>query len=176
VATKTSLRQFQQDLAHKLASARSEPASAARLGVQCGSVLWLVDLAEAGEIMPTPQLATVPLTRPWYAGLANVRGILVSVVDFAAFSTGYATPRGPENRIVLVNQRLGINSALLVSRMLGLRNPRDFTPVAEAAGIEGAAPRAAWEGARWADQAGFEWRELKLARLVADPDFLQVGI
>jgi len=170
VANKTSLRQFQQDLAHRLAGAKSEPASAARLGVQCGSVLWLIDLAEAGEIMPLPVLAPVPLTKHWYAGLTNARGTLVSVIDFSGFATGYGTPRGVENRLVLVNVRLGINVALLVSRMLGLRNPRDFTKLAS---TEEGAP---WEGERWTDPAGFQWRELKLTRLVALPEFLQVGI
>ena len=133
-------------------------------------MLWLIDLAEAGEIMPVPALAPVPLTKHWYAGLANARGTLVSVVDFSGFATGYGTPRSVENRLVLVNARLGINAALMVSRMLGLRNPRDFTPTTSE---EEGAP---WEGGRWTDQAGFQWRELKLARLVALPEFLQVGI
>ncbi len=167
--SKTSLRQFQQDLAQRLAGAKAGPASSARLGVQCGSALWLIDLAEAGEIMPVPTLGYVPLTKAWYAGLANVRGSLVSVVDFSGFATGYATPRGPENRLVLANARHGINVALLVSRMLGLRNPRDFTPSVDDA------ERAPWEGERWTDQAGFNWRELKLSSLVTQPDFLHVG-
>ena len=169
MATKTSLRQFQQDLALRRAGAKAGPASSARLGVQCGSALWLIDLSEAGEIMPVPALAGVPLTKPWYAGLANVRGGLVSVVDFSGFATGYATPRGPENRLVLVGARLGLNVALLVSRMLGLRNPRDFTLADEPA------QRAAWEGAHWTDHAGFNWRELKLGSLVEQPELLHVG-
>lgn len=120
--------------------------------------------------MPVPVIAPVPLTRHWYAGLANARGTLVSVVDFSAFTTGKHTPRGTENRLVLVNARLGINSALLVSRMLGLRNPRDFTPTdAESSGKP-------WAGESWTDQAGMHWRELSLARLVAMPEFLHVGI
>lgn len=133
-------------------------------------MLWLINLAEAGEIMPVPALTPVPLTRHWYAGLANARGTLVSVIDFSGFATGYGTPRGTENRLVLLNARLGINVSLLVSRMLGLRNPRDFT---KAPSADQSAP---WEGERWTDQSGFQWRELRLARLVALPEFLQVGI
>jgi twitching motility protein PilI len=169
VASRTSLRQFQQDLAVRLSSAKAEPASTARLGVQCGGEYWLIDLTEAGEIMAVPVIAPVPLTRHWYAGLANARGTLVSVVDFSAFATGKPTQRGPENRLVLVNARLGINSALLVSRLLGLRNPRDFVRMdAESSGKP-------WTGGRWTDQAGMQWRELSLAPLVAMPEFLHVG-
>ena len=170
MASKTSLRQFQQELAQRLSGARAGPASSARLGVQCGSALWLIDLTEAGEIMPVPALAHVPLTKPWYAGLANVRGNLVSVVDFSGYATGYATPRGPENRLVLAGARLGVNVALLVSRMLGLRNPREFTP------REVAGERAPWEGEAWTDPAGFQWSELRLAQLIAQPDFMNVGL
>ncbi|MBL8383777.1 MAG: chemotaxis protein CheW [Burkholderiales bacterium] len=171
MAVKTSLRQFQQDLALRLAGAKSGQASAARLGVQCGDDLWLVDLAEAGEIMPVPDMARVPLTKPWYCGLANARGVLVSVIDFAAFTAARPTARGAENRLVLANARFGVNAALLVSRVLGLRNPREFRAVENAAG----ATPVPWEGQGWTDPAGARWRELKLASLVTAPAFLQVG-
>ena len=169
MASRTSLRQFQQDLAVRLSTAKAEPASTARLGVQCGGEYWLIDLTEAGDIMAVPVIAPVPLTRHWYAGLANARGTLVSVVDFSAFATGKPTQRGPENRLVLVNARLGINSALLVSRLLGLRNPRDFVRMDDESSGK------PWTGGRWTDQAGMQWRELSLAPLVAMPEFLHVG-
>ena len=82
---RSSLREFQERLARRLA----EAAGAERrglLGFQCGSDNWLIRLAEAGEILPPPPLSAVPLTRPWFRGLANVRGSLYGVVDFAAFN------------------------------------------------------------------------------------------
>lgn len=169
MASKTSLRQFQQDLAVRLSNAKAAPAAATRLGVQCGNGYWLVDLLEAGEIVPVPALMTVPLTKSWYVGIANVRGSLVSVVDFAAFATGVATQRAPENRLLLVGAKLGINSALLVSRILGLRNPRDFKP------LEDQVAGAPWAGLTYSDGGGQSWRDLKLKALVADAEFLQVG-
>ncbi len=82
---RSSLREFQERLARRLA----EAAGAERrglLGFQCGGHNWLIELAEAGEILPPPPLSAVPLTRPWFRGLANVRGSLYGVVDFAAFN------------------------------------------------------------------------------------------
>ena len=181
MANKVSLRQFQQDLAQRLSSAKDEPASAARLGVQCGNAYWLIDLADAGEIVPVPELTPVPLTRPWFLGMANIRGSLFSVADFSAFSGGAPTPRGAENRLVLAGSRFGINAALLVSRMLGLRNPLQF----EAAS---GGTMAAWAGRQWqesgrdTEQGGGRsaaertWRELKVEHLVEDADFLNVGV
>ena len=65
MAIKTSLRQFQQDLAQRLQSAKAQPAAATRLGVQCGDGYWLIDLADAGEIVPVPDILPVPLTKPF---------------------------------------------------------------------------------------------------------------
>ena len=181
MATKVSLRQFQQDLAQRLSSAKDAPASSARLGVQCGSAHWLIGLEDAGEIVPVPELTPVPLTKPWFLGVANIRGGLFSVVDFSAFSGQESTARSADNRLVLVGARLGINAALLVSRMLGLRNPREFQPVpANAADGFAGTP---WAGQVWHDGgSGSEtrlrirsWRELKLEQLVEDQGFLNVG-
>src|SRR6185295_14620547 len=79
-----SLRDYQRELAERLRQADSAR-SASKLGVQVGAQSWLVDLVEAGEVLPVPPITAVPLTRAWFRGVANVRGNLYSVVDFAAF-------------------------------------------------------------------------------------------
>src|SRR5205807_2294323 len=63
-----------------------------------------------------------PLTRPWYLGLANIRGLMANVVDFAAFLGAEPTVRTPNCRLVLVADRFQSYSGLLISRMMGLRN------------------------------------------------------
>ena len=173
MAIKTSLRQFQQDLAQRLSSAKAQPAAATRLGVQCGTGYWLIDLADAGEIVPVPEILAVPLTKPWFVGVANIRGSLYSVVDFSAFAGADPVTRAQENRLVLAGSRFGINAAILVSRMLGLRNPKDFTPQADPGGQGEGAP---WTGAHWRDADARLWHELKLEDLVQHQDFLQVGL
>ncbi len=179
MATKVSLRQFQQDLAQRLSSAKTEPVSLARLGVQCGASYWLIALEDAGEIVPVPELLPVPLSKPWYLGLANIRGSLFSVVDFSAFAGGEPAARGADSRLVLAGPRFGINAALLVNRMLGLRNARDLNPVADDAG---SAVAASWSGRAWREGAAKDaaaarvWRELKFEHLIESPDFLNVGV
>ena len=172
MAIKTSLRQFQQDLAQRLQSAKAQPAAATRLGVQCGTGYWLIDLADAGEIVPVPDILPVPLTKPWFVGVTNIRGSLYSVVDFSTFAGAEAAPRSQDNRLVLAGARFGINAAIMVTRILGLRNPRDFTPTGEAVPA-GDAP---WMGTHWRDGESRLWHELKLQQLVEHQDFLQVGL
>lgn len=185
MATKISLRQFQQELAQRLSSAKTEQTAAARLGVQCGSQNWLVALDDAGEVLAVPEVLSVPLTKPWYAGVANIRGGLFSVVDFSAYAGGEPTVRGSDARLILAGPRFGINAALLVSRMLGLRNARDLQARHDGDECES---NAAWFGPVWhetlpaaagaADAAPQVrlWRELKMEHLLDAPEFLNVGV
>lgn len=167
---KISLREFQEYLAKRLTSAARGEVSSALLGVQSGGESWLLNLSDAGEIIPLPPLAPVPLTYPWFSGIANIRGNLYAVVDLAAFLGRDPTPHNANARLVLIGTRFGINAALLVNRMLGLR-PRDaFTAVAATD------EQPAWVEAVLADEAGQRWRKLDVPGLLADPAFMHVGV
>ena len=168
MATRTSLRDYQRELAARLQSAGSGRA-ASRLGVQVGAGRWLVDLTEAGEVIPVPPITPVPLTRPWFRGVANIRGNLYSVVDFACFLGGPPAPIGEQARLLLLNERFRMASALLVDRSLGLRSAEDLQP--QPAGV----PRLPWVRAEFADLQGERWKELDVPQLVQHPEFLGVG-
>ena len=73
MAKKTSLREFQKHLAERLISAAAGRNAASLLGVRAGEENWLVDLSESGEIVQAPRLTPVPLTKPWFAGLAKLK-------------------------------------------------------------------------------------------------------
>ena len=126
-------------------------------------------LAEAGEILPPPPLSAVPLTRPWFRGLANVRGSLYGVVDFAAFNGQPPISAGGRARLLLIGARHGIHSALLVSSSSGLRSHEDFEPAPG-----GDAPP--WVARRLRDMQGRAWLQLAPARLLAQPAFLDAGL
>ena len=165
----TSLREFQQALAARLAEASAESAPHARLGVQAGGRLWLIRLDEAGEVLQLPELTPVPLTHSWFLGLANIRGNLASVVDFAAFIGAPPTERSPDCRLVLFADRFGAHSGLLIARMAGLRNIHQLE--AEAGGAD-----RPWIRGGFRDAEGRRWEELDIGALMAHGDFLQVGI
>lgn len=168
MATRTSLRDYQRDLAARLQSAGAGRASS-KLGLQVGGERWLVDLADAGEVIPVPDITPVPLTRPWFRGVASIRGNLFSVIDIGAFLGGAAAVPGEQARLLLLNERFRMGSALLVERSLGLRNPEQLQQRA-------AAPqRAPWIRAEYDDPLGAHWRELDVPQLVQDPEFVSVG-
>ena len=170
MAKKTSLRDFQEYLAGRLTTAAQGRGAASWLGIEAGNEAWLVDLSDSGEIVQAPTVAGVPLTRPWFAGIANIRGNLFAVTDFSVFRGGPPTPQNANARLLLIGVKYGANAALLVSRMLGLKNPEDFT--AEPRDVS--APP--WEAQRFADTQGKIWRKLSVRELLADHDFMNIGV
>ena len=167
---KISLREFQESLVKRLTSARAGQTSRALLGVQAGRDYWLLDLADSGEIVPLLPLTSVPLTKPWFCGMANIRGTLYSVVDFSAFQGGEITPQNADSRLLIVGGRFGINSALLVNRTLGLRNIEQMEPRSSETDSR------QWVGEQYADPQSNVWKRLNLRNLLGQPDFLEIGL
>ena len=118
---------------------------------------------------PVPPITPVPLTRPWFRGVANVRGNLYSVVDFAEFLGTGVSRGGEQARLVLLGERFRSAAALLVERSLGLRNP------AQLRACEPTSAAAAWLRAEYEDEVGARWNELDVGALVRDAAFLAVG-
>lgn len=169
-ARRARLRQYQERLLERMQAARtSSGARAHQLGVEIAGQAYLLDLLEAGEIVPLPAIAPVPLTRPWYLGLANVRGSLVGVIDLARYldpdadgAAAGATAGAPPGavRLVTFSQKLGFPCALLAGRVVGLRHAADMSPI----------------GDRLRDADGKAWTPLSLSALVREERFLQVGL
>ena len=171
MARKSSLREFQQSLAQRLRDAASRKTVLSRLGFQVGQEKWLVNLSDVSEVIPFPNIVPVPLTLPWYRGVANIRGKLYSIADFAAFQEQPAIGIGMERRVILVAEKLIEGSGLVVSRMLGLHNPEQFTP--ESSDTFVAKP---WIKGAYRDAGGTRWYELDLSGLTRDARFLEVGV
>ncbi|HLX27922.1 MAG TPA: chemotaxis protein CheW [Casimicrobiaceae bacterium] len=169
-AARLDLRSFQQELATRLASKTAAQVESSRLGVGCGGARYLIRLGDAGEVIAVPPVVPVPLTKAWFLGLANIRGNLVSVIDFAAFQGEAPLALGGLARLIVLSTRNGFERAgIVVERVLGLRNLAQF----ERDQLPERAP--AWQIGAWHDAEGCIWREMDLGTLSRDPAFLQVG-
>jgi len=132
------------------------------MGIQIGEDLWLVEMSDISEVLPLPPITTVPFTKRWYCGVANVRGNVYSVVDLAAFMGHAEVLHDGRDRVLLVAQKFAFNAGLLVNRVLGLRNVRTWNR-SEADGK-----------VQYQDPQGQMWQQLNVPKLLQQPDFLHV--
>ena len=164
----------QQDLPHnrteKTQPVGTETGAQSRLGFESGGEYWLVDLAAVGEVLPVPALADVPLTKPWFRGLANIRGTLYSVTDLAAFHGFDQAPVSTQNRLLLANAHGG-NMALLISSTQGLKTLAALEAIPTLKGH----PAQPWRGERFRDSTGRTWTHLLLPVLLGASEFLNIA-
>jgi twitching motility protein PilI len=168
MARRTDLRQFQEQVAARIAAASARSHSGTRLAVQAGGY-WLIPLADAGEVVSVGQLTPVPLTQPWFRGMVSVRGNLYAVSDLSEFAGGAPVTFTLQAKLLLIGQPRGANAALLVSRVLGLRHIAEFDPV------DGEFRSGNWRGPILRDTSGGQWRALDPGTLLQAPEFLQIA-
>jgi twitching motility protein PilI len=175
MAKREALRELQARLAERMQAAQREQRGRAWLAVECRGNGLLLPLDQAGEIFPPATLFPVPHTKPWFAGVANLRGGLHGVVDLARFlglPDAPAAEAGREqSRLIAFGATLGLNCALLVDRLAGLRNAEQLNAERDAAD---AAQRPAFAAERWSDAGGRHWQALDLVALARDEHFLSI--
>lgn len=85
---------MQERLARRLQAGPADDAKACWLAVEAAGGRYLLPLAQAGEIFPYSPPHPVPYTRPWFLGVAHLRGGLWGAVDLAAFVAGEEAQAG----------------------------------------------------------------------------------
>jgi twitching motility protein PilI len=105
------------------------------IGFRVGERQFVSGIDEISEIlMSPPPITSIPATRPWLLGVANVRGNLIALVDLKQFLFEQRTHVSGRARVLVVRQSGG-NVGLLVDELLGQRNLTD----ADRVGAEGEA-------------------------------------
>lgn len=165
-------RRLQARLSPGAEAEAARPPGASWLAVECAGRGLLLPLVDAGEIFPVVAMVPVAHVRPWFLGIANLRGELHGVVDLGAFlGLGMPERRHEEARLVAFSAALDINCALLVDRLAGLRSAGQLVAATPAA----AQPARPFVGDEYADEAGRHWQELRLSALARDDAFLSIA-
>ncbi len=178
MAKRQSLKELQERLAQRLTAAKTEALTATWLAIEAGGQKHLLPLVQSGEIFPWSAVQPVPYTKPWYVGVANLRGGLHGVIDLAGLlQAGAVRPAqraadrvSSESRLVSLHNALGHNAVLWIDRLLGLRNPGAFRSV-----VERPADAPAFVTRLLVDESGQAWQELDLQLLVNEPEFLAIA-
>lgn len=172
MARRLNLQEYQENILSRLKALEQTPGSVttSRLGVQIGDEAWLLSLGDVGEVLPVPEIHKVPLTRPWFMGMTNVRGNLYAVTDLSAFFGGRPARLGADSRLLLAGTRFGVNAAFVVDRLYGLRNVVDMHSKTDKK-----KKTAAWQSNLYWDTSAQQWRELDVATLLNSTTFMQVA-
>lgn len=164
MSKRLNLREFQQNLIDRIQAKDMSVERVSTLGVQIDGRNWLVDMGDIGEVLPLPKLTGVPFAKPWFRGVANVRGNLYGVADMATYEHSGSVSGDVNNRVLLVSGRYAFNAALLVDRVLGLRDARRWRQSEVDGQIE------------YHDEQGTSWRKLDVSGLLEQAEFLQIGV
>jgi twitching motility protein PilI len=91
------------------------------MGFQIGGLRLVSPMGEIGEIMHVPKVAPLPGVKSWVAGVANVRGRLIAVIDLHEFLGMVPTLPRAQWRVLVV-ERDGLVAGLQVEQSLGMQH------------------------------------------------------
>ena len=123
MSKQSQLREYQTSILARLENAKKAGAEppAGYLGVVIGGKNVLVNLQEISETMPIMDIHPVPLVKPWFLGVANVRGVLYAINDLAQLVENTTTQISSSARLLLISDSVTNNVAFLVDKLVGLR-------------------------------------------------------
>jgi len=125
---RTTLRDYQTNILARLENAKKAGAEppAGYLGVVIAGKNVLINLQEISETLPMLDIQPVPLVKPWFLGVANVRGVLYAINDLGQMLENTFTTLSTNARLVMVSEVITSNVAFVVDKMIGLRKLDDM--------------------------------------------------
>jgi twitching motility protein PilI len=168
---KEALSEFQSRLAGRLhATDKKDVDSTSNwLAVEIAGSGFVLPLNQSGEIFPWSEPQSIPYTKEWFLGVANLRGALCGVVSLSKYFDLKPQTQGNSNvttvlqdrRLVGFHPSLELNTVLVVDKLIGLKSRDQMQPV----GIED----------KYQDAQGVQWREVDLQLLSRDPVFINIA-
>ena len=141
------------------------------IGFQLGGMRLVSPMGEVVEILKLPRVTALPRVRDWVAGVANVRGRLIPVIDLHRYFGLTATVQRLQWRLLIVE---GDESsvALIVEQSLGMQHfQEDSFETGRPEGLDAIHPfiKGAYR------HGGRVFYVVSLAALVRDERFLNVA-
>lgn len=173
MAKGSQLRDYQTAILARLEDAKKAGATAQAgyLGVVIGSKNVLVNLQEISETLPVSGIHRVPVVKPWFLGVANVRGVLYAINDLAQMLEHTYTTISSEARLLLMSETITSNVAFVVERMIGLRKLDEMKPSEMKPGDDAAEESVCLKAQTYQDKENQVWYMLDCDKLVRSKEF-----
>ena len=133
-----------------------------------GGRVLVAPLGEVKYILNYPATITsVPGTKTWVCGVANIRSNLLPIIDLQAFLLDSPTVPGRRSRVLVVDHE-GVFTSLLVDQMVGIRHFRPSERSLDPVDLPDAVGRFVEHCYRLDDE---DWPVFSMHRLVESPEF-----
>ena len=141
------------------------------LGFRLGGDWMVAPREEVKEVIVPPTLTRVPRTRPWFTGVANVRGNLLPVVDLLQLIGAGTHAPGDRARVLVLNSEQ-VPVGFLVDEVAGYRQ---FVPGDQRHElIDGAGPAQPYLLGAF-ERDGRAWRAFSLQKVAQSDGFKLAG-
>lgn len=132
---------------------------------------FVAPLTEVAEILDVPSLTSIPGSKKWVRGVANVRGTLLPVMDLQGFL--YQKPNRSRKQRLLVIQNGDFLSSVVVDEVLGLQHFEDNDRLEEIPQVDEVVQPFVNDGFNRENQV---WNVFSLFALAEDSSFMQVAV
>ncbi len=133
MADKLKLKDYQKSILDKLESIKTDinPVGVRYLGVNIGDRNVLVNLLEISETLTMVGIQPIPLVKPWFLGMSNIRGTLYAINDLVQLLDDKPIEISSNTRMLLINKNIISNIGFVVDKLIGLRTEDALKPIAE---------------------------------------------
>jgi twitching motility protein PilI len=142
------------------------------VGFRLGNINLLSKLDEVDEILISPDMTKIPSACSWVKGIANIRGMLLPIMDLKDFIEGKAIQKGRKTRVLLIKKG-ELVSGLMVDEVFGMRH---FFEEEHTDKIPEGVPDSLKHYLNGAYRKGnMHWGVFNIDHLARDPKFLEVA-
>lgn len=141
------------------------------IGFRVGDLLLVSSLGEISEMLIYPTLTRVPHAKSWVRGIANMRGMLLPIMDLRGFIEGTTTELGRRSRVLII-QHENLSAGLLVDEAMGLRHFFDEERVGGLSSLPDAYSKFVVGGYK---QGNTQWGVFSMDKLATHRGFLEVA-
>lgn len=141
------------------------------VALRVGQHLFVTSRQQISEIFIYPGVRTIPGSKEWLKGLANIRGTLLPIIDLQRFFGGPETLASRSTRVVAVNHE-SIPAGMIVDEVRGFRRFLQSDLIKQVAGLD---PAYQPYVTGMYERGGENWYVLDMVRLVESQTFLQAA-
>ena len=142
------------------------------IGFKIGDFQLVSAVGDVNEILHYPAVTTIPGTKNWVKGMANIRGNLIPIIDLNGYLGKEQTSLNASSRVLIINND-ELWAGLLVDQVIGLKHFYDADVSAGDPKVDDNVDPYLSSGYQ---QNNDNWYVFSMETLAKNPGFFQVSL